>query len=97
MCDFISANNFTVSTLATHASGLGSKTRSQRKKERLIYLVLNIMGVPLLARISRNAEVPSTLTIKEPSEDEKHSGSDHLWRFTQYINTGPLWSSGEEV
>ena len=34
-----------------------------------------------MARISRKAEVPSTLTlrveVKEPTDDVKHSGSDH--------------------
>ena len=39
-----------------------------------------------MARIPRKAEVPSTLTlrvkVKETTEDEKHSGSDHPRRFT---------------
>ena len=34
-----------------------------------------------MARISRKTEVPSTLTlrveVKEPTDDAKHSGSDH--------------------
>ena len=34
-----------------------------------------------MARISRKTEVPSTLTlrveVKEPTDDVKHSGSDH--------------------
>ena len=37
-----------------------------------------------MARISRKAEVPSTLTlrveVKEPTDDVKHSGSDHRHR-----------------
>ena len=37
--------------------------------------------MPLVARISRKTEVPSTLTlrvgVKEPTDDIKHSGSDH--------------------
>ena len=35
-----------------------------------------------MARISRKTEVPSPLTlrveVKEPTDDAKHSGSDHL-------------------
>ena len=31
-----------------------------------------------MARISRKAEVPSTLNVRvEPTDDVKHSGSDH--------------------
>ena len=54
-------------------------------------------GVPLVARISRKTEVPSALTlrveVKEPTEDEKHSGSDHPQRFN-HINTAPLGARG---
>ena len=53
--------------------------------------------MPLVARISRKTEVPSALTlrveVKEPTEDEKHSGSDHPQRFT-HINTAPLEARG---
>ena len=42
-----------------------------------------------MARISRKTEVPSALTlrveVKEPTEDEKHSGSDHPQRFNHII------------
>ena len=69
-----------VSTLTTHASGPGSIPVAGGQKERLISLLLN-----LVARIPRKVEVPSTLTlrveVKEPTEDEKHSGSDHPGRF----------------
>ena len=54
-------------------------------------------GVPLVARISRKTEVPSALTlrveVKEPTEDEKHSGSDHPQIFN-HINTAPLGARG---
>ena len=69
-----------VSTLTTHASGPGLIPVAGGQKERLISLLLN-----LVARIPRKVEVPSTLTlrveVKKPTEDEKHSGSDHPRRF----------------
>ena len=46
-------------------------------------------------------ENPGTLTlrvqVKEPTEDEKHSGSDHPRRFTQKYQYYSPRSSGEEV
>ena len=63
----------------------------KKKKNQLVG------GVPLVARISRKTEVPSALTlrveVKEPTEDEKHSGSDHPQRFN-HINTAPLGARG---
>ena len=53
-----------------------------------------------MARISRKVEVPSTLTlrveVKEPTEDEKHSGSDHPRRFN-HISILLHSELGEEV
>ena len=53
-----------------------------------------------MARISRKVEVPSTLTlrveVKEPTEDEKHSGSDHPRRFS-HISILLHSELGEEV
>ena len=67
---------------------------------QLIYKKNNksiVGGVPLVTRISRKTEVPSALTlrveVKEPTEDEKHSGSDHPKRFT-HINAAPLGARG---
>ena len=56
--------------------------------------------MPLVARISRKTEVPSALTlrveVKEPTEDEKHSGSDHPQRFN-HINTAPLGATNQSI
>ena len=49
------------------------------KNKRLIFLP-TLGGVLLVARISRTAEVPSLtlrVEVKEPTDDVKHSGSDH--------------------
>ena len=66
-----------VSMLATHASGPGSIPVAGGKKERLISLLLNIRGLAYHVK----TEVPSALTlrveVKEPTDDVKHSGSDH--------------------
>ena len=60
-----------------------------------------VLGYYLVrARIPRKVEVPSTLTlrveVKEPTEDEKHSGSDHPWRFN-HISILLHSELGEEV
>ena len=53
-----------------------------------------------MARIPRKTEVPSTLTlrveVKEPTEDEKRSGSDHPRRFN-HISILLHSELGEEV
>ena len=50
-------------------------------KKREINFSSPLEVVPLVARISRKTEVPSTLTlrveVKEPTDDAKHFGSDH--------------------
>ena len=62
----------------------------QIREKKYIYIYQSVGGVSLVARISRKTEVPSALTlrveVKEPTEDEKHSGSDHSQIFT-HINT----------
>ena len=75
-------NGVVFSTLATHASGPGSIPVAGGKK-REINFSSPLEVVPLVDRISRKTEVPSTLTlrveVKEPTDDAKHSGSDHTF------------------
>ena len=59
------------------------RTGDRGTHSQLIHKTINqlVGGMPLVAHISRTTEEPSALTlrveVKEPTEDEKHSGSDH--------------------